>query len=111
MAERPSIAGITAAAISLVMVAVYISLIASQGESDWNIVIVIAVLIGSAGAAAAVGSLLPYGPVRVGLLTVSAATLIVLGLIGIFSIGLPLLVAGWLATGAAIRSGAGLAQR
>ncbi len=111
MPDRTSFAGITAAAIATVMVVVYLAIITSQGEDDWGVVAVFAVLIGSCAVAAAVGSLLPYGTVRTCLLTGAAATLLVVGILGIFSIGLPLLVAGWLATGAAIRSGAGSAQR
>jgi hypothetical protein len=103
---RPSIAGLVAAVIALVMLVVYLMLIAAEDEDDWGIVAVFAVLIGASGLAAGVGSVLAYGPARTGLLSGAAATLIVVGVLGIFSIGLPLLVAGWLAVGAAIRSGA-----
>ena len=104
--ERPSIAGLVAAVIALVMAVVYLMLIAAEDEDDWGVVAVFALAIGASGLAAGVGSVLPHGPARLGLLGGAAVTLIVVGMLSIFSIGLPLLVAGCLAVGAAMRSGA-----
>ncbi|MGH2394265.1 MAG: hypothetical protein ACRDGH_12380, partial [Candidatus Limnocylindria bacterium] len=65
-------------------------------------------LIGGAGDAACVGSLLPDPRLRASLLWPAAVVLTGIGLLAIFSIGLPLLVAGVLAGVAAARASASL---
>lgn len=104
MPERPSIAGIVAATIATAMTGVYPVIAASEGDNEVAGVVTFAGLMGVAALAAAVGSFRPYGPVRVALLAVAALVLLPVGALGIFSIGLPLLVAGLLAAAAAIFS-------
>lgn len=106
MDDNPSIAGLTAAVVALVIDAVYISIIESQDEGEWRAALGFGLLIGAGGFAAAVGSLFRRGPTRTTLLGAAAAVLVVVGVLGIFSIGLPLLVAGLLAAGGAVRSAA-----
>ncbi|MFN2505030.1 MAG: hypothetical protein ABR540_12550 [Acidimicrobiales bacterium] len=106
MDDHPSVAGLTAAVVALVMDAVYISIISSENEGEWRAALGFGLLIGAGGLAAAVGSFFRPGPMRTTLLAAAAAVLLVVGVLGIFSIGFPLLVAGFLAAGGAVRSGA-----
>jgi hypothetical protein len=89
-----------AALIALVMMVLYVGLVRQQGDQ------VVAWFLGGLAAAAALSI---YGAARAasrrGLaLAVSGAVLTVLGVLGILSIGLPILVAGVLALVAAARS-------
>jgi hypothetical protein len=98
--------GITAAGLSSLTVAAYLNLIASQGESDWDVVWCIAALILVGTVAAAVGATVFGGRARMMLLSLAAADHLVLGAIGIFSIGLPLLVAAGFSLAGAVRTAA-----
>lgn len=78
----------------------YLWLVAQQGDGPvvWFLAgLVVSVLLAVYGAATAV-------PLRTAALMVSGAVLVVLGFLGIFSVGLPILVAGALALTAAARS-------
>lgn len=91
---------LAAAAICAVMTVAYVVLVRSQGETPaaW----VVAVLVG-AGAAAAYATRLGAAsrrPVLVG----AGALLLLLGVLAILSIGLPILLAGTLCLGAALRT-------
>lgn len=90
----------TAGAIALLMTVLYLWLIGRQGGQAvaWFV-----------GGTAAAGLLAAYGvrraaAHRVGALAVAGTIMIVLGVLGILSIGLPLLLAGALALTAALRS-------
>jgi hypothetical protein len=94
--------GIAGGAIALVDAVIYLVLILRQGESSAIVPWVFAMIVAGA-IAAIVGSFSKLGPARV--LLASAGTLfVVLGALGIFSIGLPLLVAAALCYVGAIRS-------
>lgn len=112
---KPSAPGLAAAAIALVTDVLYIAVILSEDNDPIvGVVLVVAVLIGGAGVACAMGSLSTDPRLRAALLWPAAAVLIVIGLLAILSVGLPLLVAGALASTAAVRarsSGAQLPQR
>ena len=94
--------GLAAAAIAFADAIAYVTIINRQGTlNDWGRVVVIAALIAFAGVLATVGSLVTGGR-RPALLWPATVILLVLGFLGIFSIGLPLLIAGILtAVGAA----------
>ena len=85
---------------------VYITIITAEGieRDDAAETALIAASFASAALAAAAGSLLPGTGWRLLLLSWSATTLIVWGFLGIFSIGLPLLVAGILSAMAVSRT-------
>ncbi|HVL26544.1 MAG TPA: hypothetical protein VM390_00235 [Acidimicrobiales bacterium] len=101
MGERPSIAAIAAAVVAAVMLVVYLVIAASEGDNPWAGVGLFAAILTVAAVSAAVGALLPYGARRTALLSVAALLLVGVGVLGIFTIGLPLLVAGLCAFGAA----------
>ena len=105
MPDRPSFSGLAGAVIAAAVTCLYLVLAAREGNNDLAIVATFAVLIGGSAAAAAVGSLIADGPLRVALLATAATILLVVGVLGIFTIGMPLLLAGALTTGAAIRAG------
>lgn len=104
MPERPSIAGIIAAVIATAMTGVYVVIAASEGNNELAGVATFAGLMGIGALSAGIGSLLADGPVRIALLAVAALVVLPIGMLGIFSIGLPLLVAGLLAAAAALSS-------
>jgi hypothetical protein len=85
-----------AAAIALVMLVVYLAVIQAQEDSPavWFVV-----ALAVAGLLAAYGASRRFRPA----LLASGALLLVLGLLGILTIGLPLIVAGALAIAAAVR--------
>ena len=88
--------GLVSAAIAGVVEVLYLILIARQDTeplTDGRVVLV-ATLILSAGVVAAIGSLSQRLLTRLNLLSLATSLLLVLGSIGLFSIGLPLLVAG-----------------
>lgn len=107
--ERVSPFGLAAAAVAAATDVVYVSVIVSQGgPHNLDRVVAVATAIAAAGAAAAAGSLVSSPRVRALLLSTAAATLVVWGVIGVFSIGALLLVAAALAAlGAARVPGAG----
>lgn len=86
--------GVAAGMIALVMDAAYLTIIVTQGnEPVVGVVVAVAVVLALAGTGAIVGSVAG----RAALLWPSAASLWVLGMLGMFSIGLPLLIAAGLA--------------
>ena len=93
-----------AALIALFVDALYLLVIASEDPSarDADRIALVAATVAVAGLAC-LGSL-AAGPLRVPLLTGAATVLAVWGVVGIFSIGLPLLVATGLAGAAAYRA-------
>ena len=89
-----------AAVIALIMIGLYLGLIAQQGGkvAVWYLAgLALAALLAIYGVARA-------APMRVPVLVVSGVMMVVLGFLGILSIGLPILVAGALALLAAARS-------
>ena len=68
-------------------------------------VLLVATLVGMAAAYAAAGVLTSRPRARTGLLALSSSLLMVLGVVGLFSIGLPLLVAAGLALAGAAAAG------
>ena len=76
------------------MDAVYLALIRSEGDDSLGEFLPFALLIGGAGLAAVAGSVRRDARLRSALLWPAAVVLIGIGLLAIFSIGLPLLVAG-----------------
>ena len=102
---RPSALGLLAAALATATDVLYVVVIASQGPPyEAGTVALVASAIALAAGVAVYGSLGPTGSGRRRLLYVPAGALLVLGVLGMFSIGLPLFVAGVLALAAAIRS-------
>ena len=99
-----SLAGLAAAMITLVMTGLYVALLISEDEGNQY---GFAWVIGIAGLAALAASLVPRPDIRAPLLGGAALVLTGIGLLGIFSIGLPLLVAAgfaWAGCGTAIRA-------
>lgn len=94
--------GLAAAAIAFADAIAYLAIINREdGPNDWVVVGVIATAIVLAGALAAVGSVVTGGR-RAALLWPATVILLLIGFLGMFSIGLPLLIAGILtAIGAA----------
>jgi len=103
---KSSPAGLLAATIALVMDVVYVIAILSQDDDPVvGIVVIFIVLIGGAGVAVAIGSLRVSPALRAALLWPAAAVLMAIGLLAIFSVGVPLFVAGVLAAAAALGAG------
>lgn len=91
-----------AAAVAALVDAGYLWLIHQQETSlTEGRVLLVATLVGMAAAYAAAGALTSRPPVCLGLLALAGLLLMVLGVVGVFSIGLPLLVAAGLALGGA----------
>jgi hypothetical protein len=90
---------VSAAVIAFATDALYLGIILSQDPVEWGRVAVIAGCILVAGAIAAVAAVagLPRAT-RLLLLAIAAGGLLTLGYLGLFSIGLPLLVAGILSS-------------
>lgn len=87
--------------------AVYLLLILGQGGAPSDVVTVAFVASYLAALAALLAASLPRrwsAVVRLSLRAAAAGGLLVLGILAIFSIGLPLLIAGAMATGAAVRT-------
>ena len=104
MASRPSLLGLVAAAVALATDALYLWLIANEGFfHDGDRVALVAGTIGLAALAAVAGSLSASPRAGAALLAAAATALFIWGLLGIFSIGLPLAAAGLLAAVAASR--------
>ncbi len=82
-------AGAVATAIAVVMGGVLLAILSAEGDSSLSGAVVIAV----AAAAAGVGTVATRPPWRIGCLWISAGILGGIGMLGILSIGLPLLVA------------------
>ena len=102
--RRSRVLGALAAAIAGTVDVGYLWLIHQQGTeplTDGRVVLV-ATLVGIAGAAAAAGAVTPRPRARVSLLALASSLLMMLGVVGLFSIGLPLLVAAVFALGGAV---------
>jgi hypothetical protein len=92
-----------AGGLAFLMLVVYLAIIRSQGDGPELRVILIASCIAAAGSCA-VAAAWPASPHRrLVLMTAAAGGLISLGIIGMWSIGLPLFVGGVLATIGSIR--------
>lgn len=105
---RPSrVLGALAAAVTGVVDVGYLWLIHQQETEPLTDgrVLLVATLVGYAGAGAAAGALTSRPVARTGLLALSSSLLMVLGVVGLFSIGLPLLVAAGLALAGAAAAG------
>ena len=83
---------------------VYLALIGAEGDNELAQVLSIAALIAAAGLAAVAGSILSDPHVRATLLWPAALVLTGIGILALFTIGLPLVVAGLLAGVAAVRA-------
>jgi hypothetical protein len=97
VARRPagSRLGVAAAVIALVTDALYLGIIVTQDPVEWGRVVLIAGCILAFGGSAAAGAVAPVpGPARFVFLAIAAGGLLTLGYLGLFSIGLPLFVAG-----------------
>ncbi|MGI8984786.1 MAG: hypothetical protein ACR2HM_09695 [Acidimicrobiales bacterium] len=95
---KSSPAGLVGAGIALVMEVAYLSIILAEGDDPIvGVVMHFLVVIGAAGVAIGLGSLRVTPRRRAALLWPAAAGLLAVGILAIFSIGLPLLVAGGLA--------------
>jgi hypothetical protein len=101
---------IAAAIIAIVVDGLYLAIIVSQDPIEWGRTIVVAVFIlGCAACALGVA----FGPAGARPVLAAAASggLMTLGVLGLFSIGLPLLVAGALAIVAWVRVARGTGAR
>ena len=102
-----SYTGLAAGLVGTLVAAVYLVVITSQDENAWGRVTLVATTIALASAVAFRGSLGGSPRARFLLLTTSAAAFAVWGVLGLFSIGAPLLgaaaLAGIAAGGAADR--------
>lgn len=100
MLPRLDLLALFAAVIALAVAVLYLFLVSTEGSSPaaWAVAVLV---IGGVGAAYAVRVRSPYR--RVALL-VGAVCLLPLGYLAIFSIGLPLLLAGSLCAAAALRA-------
>ena len=86
--------GLLAGAITLADAAFYLLIISREDSpNDWAVVGLIAALIVLAGVVTIAGSM-EEGRVRTALLGAATPILLVIGFLGMFSIGLPLLIAG-----------------
>lgn len=94
-------AGLAAAGIAIAIDVAYVAILLAEDEGDE---LTFAYLIAIAAVAAAAGSFAPQTELRATLLGIAAVILIGIGILGIFSIGLPLLVAGTLAATASARA-------
>jgi hypothetical protein len=108
--ERPrrrSRAGLAAAVLSGAVAVSYLSLVgrgAVGGEGDGVRIGILALIFVSLPLCAAIGSFQPTTNLGIGLLIVAAVGLGVMGVLGILSIGAPLVLASALATGAVVQS-------
>ncbi|MDP8975965.1 MAG: hypothetical protein M3N28_06305 [Actinomycetota bacterium] len=82
----------------------YLWLIRQQGTEPLTDgrVLLVATLVAMSAVAAAVGGITSRPLARLGLLALASSLLMVLGVVGLFSIGLPLLAASGLALGGAV---------
>lgn len=105
---RTSRAGLAAAALSGAVAVLYLSLIVQGGvgggDGDGPRVALFAVLFAALPVLAFVGSFRPDRKDGIRMLVAAALGMTVLGVLGIFTIGLPLLLAAACAWGAVIRS-------
>jgi hypothetical protein len=109
---RPSRLGLSAAAIAAAVDVAYVWIIASQGgPTDGARVAFVALAIAGAAACAGIGATRASPPGRLPWLGAATGALVGLGILGLFSIGLPLMVAGilamvaWLTTSASAGRG------
>ncbi len=95
---RPSRLGLSAAAIAVAVDVAYIWIIAAQGgPTDASRVAFVAVAIAAGAVCSGIGSTRPSPLARLPWLGAATGALVGLGVLGLFSIGLPLLAAGLLA--------------
>lgn len=95
--RRPGVGlAIAAGVIAFLDVGLYVALIVEQGEDETGAVAIVAGIIVALGALAIAAGAATSWPARTRLLALGAATggLLATGVLGIFSIGLPLLIAG-----------------
>jgi hypothetical protein len=96
---------LSAAAVSFGVLAVYLASVVLEEDADPNARAgLVAASLAVAGAFALVAALLGAGGVSMVLLTAASTTLIVWGVLGLLTIGIPLLVGGVLAAMAARRA-------
>lgn len=101
--------GTTAAVLAVGTDLLYLGIIVSQDPVDWARVIFFSGAIALAGAAAGAASIADLTPaIRLMLFAAAAGCLLSLGVIGLFSVGLPLFVAGILCAIAWQRAWAGV---
>lgn len=102
---RPSLLGLVAAAIAGGTAASYVMIIRSQGDPPLTDSTVVSVFVGISGCAvlAALGALTAEPGRRFNLLIAATVGLFLLGLMGIFSIGFPLLIGGALTLAEVLR--------
>ena len=81
----------------------YIGVIISEGDNEWVPVILFALVMASASTAALAAEMISNVEAGRRLLVVSTVMFAVVGMLGIFSIGLPFLVAAGLAAIGAVR--------
>ena len=110
---RGAWAGLLAGVITFAMIAVYVGLLQSEGTGDLSTTRARAVIVwlAAAGIAAVTGGVVPHTRVRFALLAVAAFMLLVWGSLAMFSIGLPLFVAGVFALVAADAASRGMPAR
>ena len=86
---------IVAGVIALAMTVLYLALITSEDEADAGVVAIVTAVLVILGAAALAAGLVVAWPPRTRLIVLGATTggLLAAGVLGIFSIGLPLIVA------------------
>jgi hypothetical protein len=104
--SRVSYGALLAAALTAAVDVLYLLLINGQGDSgvtDARVLFVVGCLAGAA-ILAAVGALLPHGVLRVVLLAAAACLLLAWTFLGIFSIGILLLIPTILAVRAAVQA-------
>ncbi len=108
--RRGAVPATIAAGVTFATVVLYIALIISQGEADVASVIVLATYLAGLGVCALVGAARSR-PDRVIPLGIATGGLVGAAVVSLFSIGLPLLVAGVFALVAWMRAGVGASRR
>jgi hypothetical protein len=83
----------------------YVALIVSQGDAEWAPVMLFVIMMAVASSAALAAEMVSDVVIGRRLLVLSALVFAVVGALGIFTIGLPFLVAAGLALVGAIRMG------
>ena len=101
--RRGRLWALAAGGIGLAVTFVYIGIIVSQGDTPWVPVTLFALVMALASTAALAAELISNAATGRQLLVVSTVMFAVVGMLGIFTIGMPLLVAAALAAVGAIR--------
>jgi hypothetical protein len=94
-----------AAVVVICVFGLYLGIIVGQGDADIVRVTIVGVLLSAAAACCTVATLSHDPRARAIAALAGVGALLSLGFLAIFSVGLPLLVAGGLLTGAAIKMG------